>query len=252
MEKELFGAIRDNYYLAGKSLWSWLKNRHIILQIIFFLWVLIASLAMYGIGFIFSLGVVLDKFSVFILEKRDLSIDFISKSTDKLYYSKTAYFLTPILAILISPICFILGIIPKWSSTILSTADAEFETSYEKEFGFFKRLGNSYLNLVAHLFKNLNSHGYLFAILALITTLLSSPILILIGLFFYIFIILDYVGWIVSIMRQFVVDSSYKFARNIGTSSVNSFLMPVLLVIFVPVYIVLLLVPKIASYDADI
>ncbi len=251
MEKELFGAIRDNYYDGSSRLWSWLNRKNIFLKILFSPWVLVSSCFLLLIGFVFSLGVILDKFSVFLLNKRHGTIDIIHNSANNLRYSKMSYLTTPLKAILLSPIAFILGIIPKWSSTILSAPFDDISTSYEKDYGFFQNLGNSYIFLSKKMFVNISQHGYFFAIFALIITLITVPLTIAIALFFYIFIILDYVGWIVAKLRLFVVHSSYKFSDNIGTNNFNSFVMPILLVIFVPIYIFLLLIPKVATYDVD-
>ena len=249
MEKELFGAIRDNYNHASENLWYWHRRQNSFVKLLTFIWVAPASIIMQIIGFIFSLGVLLDKISVWLQSKRNYIVDAVDDSSSDLRYYKSSYFLTPIKVVLLSPVALLLGIIPKWSTTLVTAIHPDFDISTGVEHGYFTTLGKTYLNLTKELFKNIGRHGNLFVLPALIISVILAPVLVLISIIFFALILLDIVGWVVGLIRKFVVSSSAAMARTSGNNFGSVISMPIIMTLFVPIYIVLLLIPKIATYD---
>ena len=249
MEKELFGSIRDNYYEASDELWFWFRNSHILLKIVFFLWIVLASATMRIAGFIFSLGIILDKISVWLQSKRTLVIDKIEDVSDSLYYKKSSYLFSPLLGFLLFPVALLLGIIPKWSTTLVVGIHPDLDIGSSLEHGYFIQLGKKYLKLSKSLIVNIKEHGFFFGIIALFIALITAPITLIMSLIFFLLIILDLFGWVVSLIRKFVVSSSQAMASKSGDNAMYTIIMPALLTIFVPVYIFLLLIPKIATHE---
>lgn len=249
MEKELFGAIRDNYNYASDNLWRWHRRQGIFTRIITFIWIGVSSTIIKIIGFIFGLGVILDYISVWLQNQRNNFINLIDKSAQTLCYRKISYMSAPILAFVLAPIALIFGLIPKWSSTIVAAAHPDLDFSLGTEHGYFVKLGKSYLNLAKALFININKHGYFFILPALLIFIFSTPIVILISLVFFLLVVLDIIGWVVGLIRKFVILSSAFFAKKTDSNIVSIISMPILMILFVPIYIVLLLIPKIATYD---
>ena len=251
MKKELFGTIRDNYYRASDGLWSWFNQTNLIIKIMFFVWIVLASSLMKIIGFVFSLGVFLDVISVWIQSKRTIIITAVENMSNNLSIYKVSYIGSPIKAILLSPIAFFFGIIPKWSSTLAVGIHPDLDISTATEYGYFTQLGKAYSKLSLSLFSNLKQHGLFFSPLGLLFALVFGIVIFSISLFFFILIILDYIGWIVSFIRKFVVSSSQAMANQSGKSFMTTIYIPVLLTLFVPLYIALLLIPKIATHEID-
>jgi hypothetical protein len=249
MERELFGAIRDNYNNASANLWYWHGRQNSFVKALSFFWVVFASLVMKIIGFTFGLGVFLDKISLWLQSKRDNVIYAIDGSVENLRYEKSAYIFTPITTLILAPIALLLGIVPKWSSTLVSAIHPDLDIGTGIEHGYFTKLGKSYLNLTKELFLNITNHGKLFFLPALSIAFLLIPLTSIIAIFFFILIILDFIGWFVGLIRKFVVSSSYAMARNTGNNIGGVITMPIFLTIFVPIYVALLLIPKIATYD---
>lgn len=249
MEKELFGAIRDNYYSASDHIWSWNRHQNTLVKIIFFPWLIVASGTMKVLGVVFGLGVILDKISVWLQSKRDNVIASIENTTYALCTAKSAYFVTPIKAAILAPIALFLGVVPKWSSTLTVAVHPDFDVSHGIEHGYFTKTGKAYADLSKRLFQCSIKHGVAFSVLSIPLAMLTAPVALLISLVFFLLIVLDYIGWLVGIIRKFVVSSSNSFATASSKNAGNVVLMPLLLTVFVPVYVALLLIPKIATYD---
>ncbi len=249
MERELFGAIRDNYNNASVNLWYWYRRQNSFVKLLTFIWIAPASLVMKIIGFIFGLGVFFDKISLWLQSKRDNIVYAIDNSSENLRYERSAYILTPLKTLILAPIALFLGVVPKWSSTLVSAIHPDLDVGHGIEHGYFTKLGKSYLYLTKQLFGNIVKHGKLFFLPALIIALIITPITLSIAIIFFILIILDFIGWFVGLIRKFVVSSSSIMASNSGANIGSVIAMPILLAIFVPIYITLLLVPKIATYD---
>lgn len=250
MQKELFGAIRDNYYQASSELWLWLKKANFLLKFIFFIWVLIASTALKLVGFIFSLGVLLDKVSVWIQSKRRNLLNILDDCSEKLNYEKSGYITSPLLALLFFPIAIFIGLIPKWSSTFVVAIHPDLDVSEAVEHGYFFQLGKKYIKLISKLFKNIATHGYFFGLFSFLISLISCPFILLMSFICFILIILDWLSLLVGFIRKFVINSSQGMARRVGDNVVFTILMPVLLIVFVPLYVFLLLIPKMVT-DMD-
>ncbi len=249
MEKELFAAIRDNYDQASTELWWWFRQKNILLKMIFIFWVLAASITMRIFGFLFSLGIILDKISLWLQSKREWFVNKIEDSKYQIGGGKFPYLFQPIFALILSPIALIFGLIPKWSATLAISAHPDLDNSHGTEYGYFTELGRKYSSLSRAMLSKIFAHGVIFSPIAFAFSLFAVPLLLLVAAIFFALLILDMFGWVVNLIRKFVVSSSENFARSSGKNVFNVILMPTLLTIFVPLYIFLLLIPKIATYE---
>lgn len=246
MSVELFGEISNNYVNAAKELWSWHKYKNIVVKILMLPWVVIASATMKVIALIFMAGIIFDKLSLWLERQRKSVIAVLENKNRKLAINKSAYILSPILAGLLAPIALLLGIFPKWSSTLMvvSTDDS---FSSGTEHGFFFQLSKQYFLLVTNMLANSFKHGAIFWIVAIPLTLIVTPIALIISLMFLVLTVLDILSWLVELIRQFIVSSSAALSRRSGSSIGGVIFYPTILVLLVPVYLVLLLIPKISS-----
>ncbi len=205
MSTELFGAIQSNYNKASFELWSWFKNRNIILKTISLPWIIIASISMNIIGIIFSLGIFLDKISIWLQRKRDWFVNYLDNVAHDIKNEKIQYILSPFWATIVFPIALFLGIIPKWSSTIVSVVHPDLDVSTGTEYGYFTQLGQKYFAISKALLSNAVSHGILFSPISLIISIIFTPLHLLIAILLFLLIVLDWLGYIVSLIRKFVV-----------------------------------------------
>ncbi len=253
--KELFKAIRDNYYLAATNIWGWYKERW-LLRLITLPFILIGILLMFIIGTVFSLGIFLDQVSTFLEKRRKLFISFIEDKATNIRYSKISFLFSPLIIVLSFPICLILGLFPKWSVTlivVLDDYDIDDISQTSTEHGFFARCSKAYLNFLGILWSYTVKHGFLFFFPALGIAIIFSPFIIAISIVCVVLILLDFLGFLFGLIRKFVVNSSGKMARAADKGFPQVFIMPILLTLFVPLYLFLLLIPKIASeYDSSV
>ena len=203
------------------------------------------------LGFIFSLGIILDKISLWLQSKRNGVLNVIDNTTDNLSYKKSSYIISPIVAVIMFPIALLFGLIPKWSTTLMVGISPDLDIGHGTEHGYFTELGKKYLVLAKEYFVNIKEHGFFFGIFALAISIVVIPVLLLMSIAFFILIILDLLGWFVSLIRKFVVGSSQAMANKSGDNAAFAVIMPVLLTLFVPLYLVLLLIPKIATHEMN-
>jgi len=242
---ELFKTISGNYSLSSSEMWYWLRYKNILIKAIMIFWILPISIILKIISFIFSLGIFLDSFSSWLWNKRDNALYSLESSTYGLSYKKTSYILTPIEATLLFPYYILLGIIPKFSSVVSGNTDNNLDLGH----GYFFKLGNLYLNLAKELLFNSFKHGILFFPIAIIITILIAPLSTIVGIFFYLFIVLDLFGWFIVIIREFIVTSSGKLARTSSNNFFTIIINPPLLIILSPMYLLLIFIPKFSTYD---
>lgn len=242
----MFGEISNNYKESSREVWRWFNQSPTLLKPITFLWVLFASAVTYAIGILFSLGVVFDLISQLVLEQRRAVNRSLQKANDNLRYKKSAYILSPLMAGILAPVGFVLGIFPSWGA-IVSSAGADQSPGQDAAHGFFTRLCGYYLSLVKNMFANCFKHGFFFGLIALAITVLIAPYALMIAFMFAILILLDLLSWFVGILRVFVVKSSASLGRNSGRGLITATVFPSLLILLFPIYLILLFIPKVSS-----
>jgi hypothetical protein len=246
MSVELFGKISENYDNASKNLWYWHRYKNVLIKIVTIPWILLSSIAMKAISIFFSMGIIFDKLSIWLEKQRHHVISSLESSNRNLQWNKIAYITSPLKAALLAPIALFLGIFPKWSSTIMAVGTGD-GFSHGTEHGFFTQLGKHYLVLVKNMFSYAFSHGFFFGLIAIVLSTIVAPVALIISAIFFILIILDLLSWLVELIREFIVVSSAYLARNVGNNFISTVFFPVVLTLLVPVYVVLILIPKISS-----
>lgn len=246
MSVELFGEISGNYGNAAGNLWGWHKSKNFIIRVITFPWIVFASIIMKIASIIFGFGVIFDVLSIWLENQRHLVIEALESLNENISRSKLAYISSPIKAAFLAPIALFLGIFPKWSSTIMALGGGD-EISGGTDHGFFWQLSKQYFFLVKNMFSYSFSHGFIFGLIGLVLSVIVTPIALVIAIIFAILIILDALSWFVELIREFIVWSSSTLARKTGNSLLGSIFYPTLLTLLVPLYIALLIIPKISS-----
>lgn len=170
MSVELFGEISSNYANAAKELWSWHKYTNIIVKILMLPWVVIASAVMKVISLIFMAGIIFDKLSLWLESQRKSVISTLENKNHELAINKSAYIVSPLMAGLLAPIALLLGIFPKWSSTLMAVSTDDSFSGGTKH-GYFLQLSKQYSILVKNMLTNSFKHGAIFWVIAIPLTL---------------------------------------------------------------------------------
>lgn len=246
MSVELFGEISGNYGDAARNLWEWHRDKNIVIRLISFPWIIFASIIMKIVSMFFSLGVIFDALSIWLENQRHHVVKSLESLNENISISKLAYFSSPIKAALLAPIALFLGVFPKWSSTVMALGAGD-DISEGTDHGFFWQLSKQYFFLVRNMFSYSFSHGFFFGLIGLVLSVIVTPVALIIALIFSVLIILDALSWFVELIREFIVWSSSTLARRTGNSLVGNIFYPTLLTILVPLYIALLIIPKISS-----
>lgn len=241
---ELFEKISDNYSQASHRVWSWHRYSNILMKIIYLPWVIFASIVLNIIAFIFGLGILLDRLSLWLQSKRYKLLDQLDDSIHDIYWKKSGYISSPISATLLIPFALLFGIFPKWSSTVSEAA-----ISTDTQHGFFVDVSQKYFSLVVSMLKNIFKHGIFVSLISIPSAIIFAPFFAGVALFFSLLIILDLFSWLIEIIREFVINSSEFLAHNTSRNMFNVVVMPLLLVGLFPIYIFLLLIPKISTQN---
>ena len=245
---ELFESIASNYTLAAAGVRRWYGRLPTLAKILAWPWPLLAIPVLTLLSLLFRLGVVFDIMARWLERHRSKIINALERWEIDLSLSNVAYFSVPIKGILLLPLVILLGVFPKFSTT--SEFDSD-ETGLDIEHGFFWQVSKGYLRIGRALMRNVGRHGVLFMPLALIIALFAAPSAVVVGLFFMLFIFLDWLGWLIDRIRGWVVNSSAGLARRSGDNLLSSIVMPLALTLLFPVYLLLLLIPKVATYDSS-
>ena len=242
---EIFKEISDNYKLASSNIWHWHHSKNFLIKLLSLVSILTMSFLLYVVSILLRVGFILDWISRKLNANRISILTLLKKANYSLDNSKTDFIIFPMKVVFISPIALLLGIIPKWSYSMTNGLDDAVDH------GYFRDLANNYLSLVKNLLLNLFSHGVLFSIISIPIMIITTPIFILISIIFYALIILDIVGFIVEELRKIVVNSSRILADNAGNNFINTLVNPAVMIFLIPIYIVILFIPKIAGPSSD-
>ena len=245
---DLFESISANYSLAGRGVKRWYGRLPLLAKLIAWPWPLLAIPVLSVLSLLFKLGIVFDAMARWLERRRTRMIGALRRWETDLAYSAGAYFTVPILGTLLLPLVILLGVFPKFSTTSdFDTGDTQLDIDH----GFFWQVGTGYLRIARSLLTNVARHGVLFLPIALLIALFTAPAAAVVGALMLVLIVLDWLGWLIDRIRGWVVTSSGQLARRAGDGLFGSVAMPLLLTLLFPVYILLLLIPKVASYDSS-
>jgi len=240
---ELFQSMRGNYQTAAQNLWLWYRRQYSLLKWLIWPWPLLVGSVLGLIGGVFALLSVLDGLARWLRRRREAVVSRLENSANRLCWYKSAYFTAPLVGLFWFPLGILLGLFPKFSSEV-DSGDADVNH------GFFFRLAKAYLLLGKNLLTCSLRHGVLFFPIALLIAGFTAPVAVMAGLFFLVFILLDAIGFLVDLLRQGVVNSSRVLARGTDSNLFTALALPLLLILLFPVYLLLLLIPKISTYDS--
>lgn len=246
---QLFETMSYNFKLSANGVWAWYRKQYFATKVLALIWAVIASIILTSISWIFKIGIIFDFLASWLQKGRNKVISRLDRWANDLKWKKFAYFTVPIKIVLLLPLALLLGILPKFSTEVdVVGADND---KVDINHGFFFKVAVAYLVIAKSLIFSSFKHGILFIPIGLLISFYIVPMAILIALFFFIFILLDLLGWIIEVIRNLVLSSSYNLAKNTGNNTFTVILLPSLLIILFPIYILLILIPKISSYDSN-
>ncbi|MCP4701019.1 MAG: hypothetical protein GY862_29825 [Gammaproteobacteria bacterium] len=236
----------NNFRVAARGLWNWQRRQSLLLKLIAWIWVLPAGLVLTLISWVFKLGWIFDFFARLLRGGRNWALSILNRGARRLQWRKSAYLTVPVTGLVLWPLAILLGLFPKLGADLDAADDPA--DAFDMDHGFFFALTKSYLLIGWNYLRYSFSQG-LFMPVALFLSLFVVPSAWAIALFFAVFILLDWLGVIVEWIRRGVASSSHALAIRAGRNIFFVMVIPVLLVVLFPIYVLLLLIPKVSSYD---
>lgn len=113
--------------------------------------------------------------------------------------------------------------------------------------GVFRSISRAYFSAAKNTFHYTGKAHLLLQPAALIISFIYSPILIITGIVFSAFIILDLFGGLVDDIRRFILRSLERQSWSVDDSFVSLVLRPILVILIAPLFILSLFIPKLSS-----
>ncbi len=245
---ELFQSMRGNYQTAARNVWFWYRRQHSLVKLLAWPWPLLAGSVLGVIGWFFAVLTLFDGLAVWLQNRRNGVLIRLENQANALRWRKSAYFTAPLAGVFWFPFAIVLSLSPKLSSSVDGEVSASMDMNVHH--GFFFRLANAYGLLGKNLLTYSFRHGVVFFPIALLIAVVFAPLAVLAGLFFLVFILLDAIGFLNDLLRRGVVNSSRVLANWTNANLFAVLAAPLLLAILFPVYLLLLLIPKISTYDS--
>lgn len=118
--------------------------------------------------------------------------------------------------------------------------------------GVFSSIGKSYIQAAKNVFVYLGTAHFTLKPVILMPTLFYAFLLFPIGIVFYLFIVLDWVGKITDTIRHFFIDAIDSNSYKIDRSFFSFLFRPIIMVILIPIFLITLCIPKLSSsVDVD-
>gem|GEM_PF-2828694 len=247
MAAGLFVSTSDGYLSAARSLWSWLKGSPWLLRPIWLFWVVPASLVVWFLGGLIRGGIVFDFIASLVDGLRDRVIGQIQRRAYAMAASRLAYLLAPLWMLVWLPVVLIVGFVPK-----IGLAEVLIDHHWDDHDGkpdgrFFQRAATAYQGVLSAALRGLTGHGWaFFPVAAVVMVAMVALCAAAIGLCWSLRL-LDWVSSITDWLRKAVVRSAAGLGRGAGSGLFGALVCPVLLAGLFPLFLAVLLVPKLST-----
>ncbi len=113
--------------------------------------------------------------------------------------------------------------------------------------GIFSYIGTSYVKAAKNTFYFTKHAPFLLKPFALAFALFYSVILLIISLFFYALIILDWLGNLTDTLRKGLLNAIDRQSRKINNGILSFILSPIIIVLLSPLFLLSVFIPKVSS-----
>lgn len=250
MHSGLFAAMASGYSLGARSLWSFLRGLPLILRPVVALWVIPASLVLKLTGLLFSVGIVFDVLAAMVDRIRGGILGWLRGTIAGMQSSRLVYVFAPVPVVVLTPLVLLAGLLPK-----IGMQDVVFDhddTEVEPDGRYYGRVRRVYGELVTTALAGLAGHGWWFLPLALAPGLLIAVWGLGCTVLAFALQALDLISWLVDWLRNVATGTLHSLGRGAGSGFVGAVAAPVVMVVLAPIYLLILLIPKLSTSGPDV
>ncbi|MDD5272968.1 MAG: hypothetical protein PHU14_09645 [Methylovulum sp.] len=248
MNTGVFTHIAHSYFKAAGNSWLYLRRVAWALKPIILPLVLVYSLILLAIGLIFSLGIVLDWLGKLTDACRRLILGMMKNQSDYIDDGLFSFLFRPIFLVALSPLLIVFLLVPKLSSDSMDSFITNESSGTLDGSGAFKMVNGIFFHAVRRLYNYVADTAYL--LLKPITAAVAivySLVLLALGFCFALLIPLDWLSHFVEFIRQSTARAAYRLQQCVPRSFIEFVFVPPLLIVLAPLFLVLLIIPKITS-----
>lgn len=242
----IFASVGQSYFNALDSISHYWQRAHWLLKPVLFPVACLYSLALLIISVIFYAGIVFDWLGKLTDWTRQSILNAMKNQSDRIDNSLSAFLFRPIWLLLLSPLLLGSLLFPKLSSDTLDSFGGDADDFFEGD-GAFKMVNAVFLQGAGRLFDYVAHTHLLLKPLTAAVAIVYSLMLIAVGFGFALLIPLDWLSSLVETIRQWIARTAYQLQHRISESFAHFLLMPLLLIALAPVFMVLLIIPKMTS-----
>jgi len=249
MTKGTFQIISESYQNAISNLFEYCNQFHWIIRPIFFIYACAASLIMLVASLIFSILIIFDALARFVNSIRDAIFESMYNNSENVRYTLNGFIFNPIIVCLTVPIFILSIILPKISSELEfdeSISDVIGNFNFANS-GAFQKIIRISLYIISELLYFFHKSSVLFWPLLAIPFLFNSALMLFVILISTPLLILDLISWIVDGIRFACVKIAIGLSKSVNHGFSGFLFSPAILLILVPVFILVLIIPKFSS-----
>ncbi len=248
-KKGTFQIISESYQIGAKNLFKYCKSVVWILKPFLCLYAIFVFVVLYISSWVFYILIIFDFLAKIVNSLRNFLFNSIDAKSENVKYSLIGFVINPLIIVILTLIFILSAIIPKISSELNIdelTGSALNEMDITGS-GTFKQIIKLSMKTISNLFVFIKGKKLLFWPFLIVFCLFNSLLMLALILIATPLLILDFLSYIVDSIRNFCS----KISRNLGNSIEKGFgrfiFSPIILVLLVPVFIVVLIIPKFST-----
>ncbi len=246
MNAGIFSAVGQAYFNALDSISYYWAREHWLLKPVLFPVACVYSLVLLLISVIFYAGIVFDWLAKLTDWLREYLLNAMKNQSYRIDESLSAFLFRPVWLLLLSPLLLGSLLFPKLSSDTLDGFGGDVGDFFDGD-GAFKTVKGIFLQGAGRLFDFVADTHLLLKPLTAAVAIVYSLILMAVGFGFALLIPLDWLSRVVETIRQWIARTAYQLQRRISQSFAHFLLVPPLLIGLAPLFMLLLIIPKITS-----
>ncbi len=249
MAKGTFQIISESYQRGANNLFNFCQEAPWILKPFLYIYALLGSAALYISSFAFYVLIIFDHLSSAVNWIRRGLLNTIEDRSRNVEYSLVGFIFNPLIIAILTPIFILSALLPKISSELdIDEATGEILEKLDiTSSGTFKKIMNFSKDTISNSFDYIKESSIIWWPFLIIPCLFNSLLMLIIIVISTPLLLLDLFSYIIDSIRGFCI----KVSRNLGESTEEGFgwflFSPIILVLLVPVFIVVLIIPKFST-----
>lgn len=246
MTPGIFSTVGQAYFNALDGISSYWEGEHWLLKPLLFPVACVYSFILLLIAAIFYAGIIFDWLGKLTDWIRQFLLNAMKNQSCRINASLSAFLFRPVWLVLLSPLLLGSLLFPKLSSDTPDSFAGAAGDFFDGD-GAFKTVNAVFLQGAGRLFDYVAATHLLLKPLTAAVAIVYSLMLMAVGFGFALLIPLDWLSRLVETIRQWIARTAYQLQQRIAESFACFLLLPLLLMALAPVFMVLLVIPKITS-----